>query len=92
MDEIDPRLALPQGLDIGAEIRDGELQVRLIGDTERHPAACFESVRDALQQALSGVVAHCLSSQAGGLSPSDVDLGGVGIDDLDRILDQLESS
>ena len=92
MDEIDPQLTLPQGLDIGAEVKDGSLQVSLIGDTVRHPAACFDALSDALAQALTEVVAHCLLPQVGGLSPSDVDLSGVGIDDLDRILDHLESS
>jgi amino acid adenylation domain-containing protein/non-ribosomal peptide synthase protein (TIGR01720 family) len=89
-DELDPGTRLPQGLDLGAELRDGRLHVRLVGDTGRHPEACFHALQGALAQALQEVVAHCLQADAGALSPSDVDLPGVSLDDLDRILDGLE--
>ncbi|WP_326507412.1 non-ribosomal peptide synthetase [Noviherbaspirillum album] len=91
-DELDPAIRLEQGLDVSAELRDGVLQVRLTGDTARHPDAFFRSLKDAFSRALEDVIAHCLSADAGGLSPSDVDLQGIGIDDLDSILDSLEGS
>ncbi|HEY0844906.1 MAG TPA: amino acid adenylation domain-containing protein [Noviherbaspirillum sp.] len=89
-DELDPALRLEQGLDVSAELRDGVLRIRLVGDCGRHPESCFHALRDAFARSLSELIAHCLSPDAGGLSPSDVDLRGIGIADLDGILDSLE--
>ncbi len=89
-DELDLGFRPQQGLDLSAEVRDGQLHLRLTGDCARHPAACFHALRDALAESLQGLIAHCLAPRSGGLSPSDVDLPGVGLADLDRILDSLE--
>ena len=89
-DELDPAIRLEQALDVNAELRDGALRVRLVGDAARHPASCFHALREAFQQALDEIIEHCLSADAGRLSPSDVDLQGIGINDLDSILDSLE--
>ena len=89
-DELDPAIRMEQGLDVSAELRDGVLRVRLVADTARHPEAFFHTLCASFEQALADIVAHCLSSEAGALSPSDVDLEGIGIDDLDNILDSLE--
>lgn len=91
-DELDPAVRLEQGLDVTAELRDGMLRVRLVGDCARHPASCFHDLCRAFELALSELIAHCLSSEAGALSPSDVDLRGIGIADLDSILDNLEGT
>ncbi len=89
-DELDPAIRLEQGLDVSAEVRDGMLRVRLVGDAKRYQAACFHALHAAFEQALHDLIAHCQSADAGGLSPSDVDLQGLGIGDLDNILDSLE--
>ena len=89
-DELDPAIRLEQGLDVSAELRDGMLRIRLVGDCARHPESCFLTLREEFERALGELITHCLSPDAGGLSPSDIDLQGVGIADLDGILDSLE--
>jgi|GEM_PF-1819742 len=91
-DELAPTIRLAQSLDVSAEVRDGQLHVRLVGDCARHPASCFHALNAGFELALQEVIEHCLSSDAGGLSPSDVDLQDIDIGDLDGILDSLENA
>lgn len=88
-DELAPDTVLPHGLDVTAEIRGERLCVRIVADTARHPAQWCAALASAYATALEEVAAHCLDPAAGRLSPSDVDLDGIGLDELDAILDGL---
>lgn len=87
--ELAPSTRLPHGLDVTAEVKAGALQVRLVGDGERHPASCFLTLAHDFEQALHDIVAHCLDPASGALSPSDVDLAGLDVAGLDALLDAI---
>ncbi len=87
--ELAPSTRLPHGLDVTAEVKAGVLQVRLVGDGERHPTSCFLRLAHDFEQALHDIVAHCLDPASGALSPSDVDLAGLDVAGLDALLDAI---
>lgn len=88
-DELAPATVLPHGIDLTAEIRDQQLNVRLVADTDRYPAQWCAQLTQDYAAALEEIAAHCLDPAVGALSPSDVDLDGIAMDDLDAILDGL---
>jgi amino acid adenylation domain-containing protein/non-ribosomal peptide synthase protein (TIGR01720 family) len=88
-DELAPDTVLPHGIDVTAEIREHRLCVRLVCDTGRHPSPWCAQLALDYAAALEEIAAHCLDPAAGALSPSDVDLDGIALDDLDAILDGL---
>lgn len=88
-DELAPDTVLPHGIDLTAEIREQRLNVRLVADTGRYPAQWCAQLALDYAAALEEIAAHCLDPATGALSPSDVDLDGIALHDLDAILDGL---
>ena len=88
-DELAPETVLPHGIDLTAEIRDGRLHVRLVADVNRHPADWCTALSTGYAAALQEIAQHCLDPATGALSPSDVDLDGIDLAELDAILDGL---
>ena len=88
-DEIATTTRLPHSLDVTAEVKGGELRVRLVGDRTRHPESCFIDLARQFEQALREIVAHCLHPDSGALSPSDVDFAGLDVAGLDALLTGL---
>ena len=64
-----------------------------VGDViEEYCTACEDSVDGLMRhvaQALEAIVRHCCSSEAGGLTPSDVPDLGMDQDGLDALMDEL---
>lgn len=88
-DELAAETVLPHGIDLTAEIRAGQLHARLVADVGRHAADWCERLCSDYAAALQEIARHCLDPAAGALSPSDVDLDGINLAELDAILDGL---
>ncbi|MDK2126142.1 non-ribosomal peptide synthetase [Parachitinimonas caeni] len=88
-DEISPDTRLPHALDLTAEVKAGQLQLRLVGDSGRYPDGLFVRLRQQLERNLHALIAHCRDCDSPQLSPSDVDFEGMDIAALDAFLDDL---
>ena len=88
-DELAGATVLPNSIDVTLEVREERLCVRLVADCERHPAAWCAELAQTYEAALVELAAHCMDPDAGALSPSDVDLDGLDLSELDALLDGL---
>ncbi|MEM7731060.1 MAG: condensation domain-containing protein, partial [Pseudomonadota bacterium] len=61
-------------LDVVAQVHDGCLRVDWCYSTALHETATITALAAGFRDALDAVLAHCLSPQAGGLTPSDLPL------------------
>ncbi|HLG59616.1 MAG TPA: amino acid adenylation domain-containing protein, partial [Vicinamibacterales bacterium] len=73
-------------LDINATINAGCLELQWTYQEDRHRRETIERLATAYLRALEGLVAHCLSPDAGGCTPSDFPLAGLTQDELDVVV------
>ena len=76
-------------IDIKAYITDGQLQVEWIYSEAKFKRKRIEDLADEFMAALRKLVAHCLSDDTGGLTPSDFPDAGLSQDDLDDLMAEL---
>ncbi|WP_441741173.1 condensation domain-containing protein, partial [Inquilinus sp. 2KB_12] len=83
--QSDEGAPLGHELVIDGRVIDGALRLDWRFSGDRLDAATVEDLAEAYRTELAGLVAHCLSPDAGGLTPSDLPLSGLdqaGIDAL----------
>src|SRR5215203_1298193 len=71
---------------VDALVLDDRLRVSWTYDPRRHLPATVERLAQGFLAELSALVDHCLSPAAGGFTPSDFPLAGLGQEALDRLL------
>jgi len=76
-------------IDIKAYINDGQLQVEWIYSEAIHERKRIEDLADEFMIALRKLVAHCLSDEAGGFTPSDFPDAELSQEDLDDLMAEL---
>jgi non-ribosomal peptide synthase protein (TIGR01720 family) len=76
-------------LDINGGIVDGRLRLEWTYSENVHRRATIERVGEDFVQALRTLIAHCGSSDAGGVTPSDFKLASLSQRDLDKVLAKL---
>ena len=76
-------------IDIKTYINDGQLQVEWIYSEAIHKRKRMEDLADEFMIALRKLVAHCLSDNAGGFTPSDFPDAELSQEDLDDLMAQL---
>ncbi|EIP84607.1 McyA protein [Burkholderia humptydooensis MSMB43] len=76
-------------LDVVAQVHDGRLHVDWLYSSALHEAATITALADRFRTALDAVLSHCLSPQAGGLTPSDLPLAHLDQCDIDEVLQLL---
>ena len=82
-----------QILEINTWIVGGQLQANWTYSKNLHHASTVERLAERYVEALNMLIDHCLSSEAGGATPSDfplADLDEQKLDQLANILDALE--
>ncbi|MBV9773008.1 MAG: amino acid adenylation domain-containing protein, partial [Gemmatimonadetes bacterium] len=74
-------------LDVVCCIREGKLELSWSYGEEVHDRSTVERLAGAYLEALREIVAHCVSPEAGGYTPSDFPLSGLDQEGLDALLD-----
>jgi len=81
----DEHAPLPNALSIDGQVYGGELVLRWTFSSERFEPGNIETLANAYLQELAGLIAHCLSDEAGGLTPSDFPLTNLTQPQLDAL-------
>jgi len=76
---------LPNALSIDGQVYGGELVLRWTFSRERFEPQSIETLANAYLQELEGLIDHCLSDEAGGLTPSDFPLANLTQAQLDAL-------
>ncbi|MDF0668418.1 MAG: amino acid adenylation domain-containing protein [Nitrospira sp.] len=87
--EQDPRNPMEYELDINASVVNGCLEVMWTYSRERYRSCTITSLATAYLSDLRKLIAHCLSTDAGGYTPSDFPDVELEQDALDAILEQM---
>jgi non-ribosomal peptide synthase protein (TIGR01720 family) len=85
-----PRAVRAYLLDVQAGVRGGKLRVRLAFGEGRHARRTIEELGERYITALRALIAHCLSPQAGGYTPSDFQKADLSQEEIGDLLDQLD--
>jgi amino acid adenylation domain-containing protein/non-ribosomal peptide synthase protein (TIGR01720 family) len=81
-----PRARRRYLLDVNATIAEGRLHVRWIYSENRHEKATIEDLARRYTEALSALIAHCVSPEARGVTPSDFQDAGLSQEALDMLV------
>ena len=81
-----PRARRRYLLDVNATIAEGRLHVRWIYSENRHEKATIERLARRYTEALAALVAHCVSPEARGVTPSDFEDAGLSQEALDMLV------
>ena len=87
--EHDPDNPMEYELDINASVVNGRLEVMWTYSRERYRSGTITSLATAYLKDLRTLIAHCLSADAGGYTPSDFPNVELEQDALDAILEQM---
>jgi amino acid adenylation domain-containing protein/non-ribosomal peptide synthase protein (TIGR01720 family) len=82
---VSPRAERPYWLDISGLVKDGQLEMSLCYSTALHRPDNIERLAGLLKASLTEIVEHCLSTGAGGYTPSDFPLAGLSQFQLDTL-------
>ncbi len=88
--EHDPRSPLPYELEINAAVFGGRLEVTWTYSQARYGRTTIETLSGDHLQGVRDLIAHCLSPEAGGYTPSDFPDVEIEQDLLDNILEQMD--
>jgi non-ribosomal peptide synthase protein (TIGR01720 family) len=83
---MSPRGRRPHVLDVSASVGGGELSVAWMYCRHHYRRSTIENLASAYLDALRALIAHCLSPDAGGVTPSDFPLAGLDADTLHRLV------
>ena len=81
----DPDAPLPNALSVDSQVYGGELLLRWTFSRERYDARTIDALAEAYVAELHSLIEHCLSDQAGGLTPSDFPLARLTQAQLDSL-------
>ncbi|WP_437913629.1 amino acid adenylation domain-containing protein [Sorangium sp. So ce302] len=88
--EHDPRSPLAYEIEIDAAMYDGRLEATFQYSAARYQEETIAAVSALWRDALRELIAHCLSPDAGGYTPSDFTDVALAADELDSILEALD--
>ncbi|MVV49026.1 amino acid adenylation domain-containing protein [Pseudomonas sp. PB120] len=81
----DPRAPLPNELSVDSQVYGGELVLRWTFSVERYAPHAINELAAAYLAELHSLIEHCLSDDAGGLTPSDFPLARLTQTQLDAL-------
>ncbi|QOQ56761.1 non-ribosomal peptide synthase/polyketide synthase [Bacillus amyloliquefaciens] len=85
MNENQERLAV---LDLNGMIAEGKLSLTLSYSSKQYEKSTMAQFARSLKESLQEVIAHCVSRQQTSLTPSDILLKNITIDELEQLLEQ----
>jgi amino acid adenylation domain-containing protein/non-ribosomal peptide synthase protein (TIGR01720 family) len=89
-EDVSPRAPRAHALDVTGAVLDGRLRLTLTWSEDVHAPGRIDALARALEDSLRAIAARCRDPSAGGLTPSDVPLAGLGQAALDRLLEGRE--
>ncbi|NWC29196.1 non-ribosomal peptide synthetase [Pseudomonas tolaasii] len=81
----DPDAPLPNVLSVDGQVYGGELVLRWTFSRERHDQQTIGALAEAYLAELQSLIVHCLTGEAGGLTPSDFPLARLTQSQLDAL-------
>ncbi|TCV59961.1 non-ribosomal peptide synthetase [Pseudomonas fluorescens] len=81
----DPDAPLPNALSVDSQVSGGELVLRWTFSTQRHEREAIAALAEAYLDELQRLIEHCLTDEAGGLTPSDFPLAKLTQGQLDSL-------
>jgi amino acid adenylation domain-containing protein/non-ribosomal peptide synthase protein (TIGR01720 family) len=84
-----PRGKRTHAIDVIGRVQQGRFQAAFVFSRNLHRRESVEQFAARYVQSLRGLIAHCLSPEAGGFTPSDFPLAGVDDDDLAALSELL---
>ena len=81
----DPDAPLPNVLSVDGQVYGGELVLRWTFSRERHDQQTIGALAEAYLAELQSLIVHCLTGEAGGLTPSDFPLARLTQPQLDAL-------
>ncbi|NEW09308.1 amino acid adenylation domain-containing protein, partial [Paenibacillus sp. SYP-B3998] len=75
-------------LDINGMITEGSLSLNLSYNGEEYQRETMEDLAAWLQESLQAIIAHCAAKELAELTPSDVLLKGLDVEELERIVER----
>ncbi|MGW5537840.1 non-ribosomal peptide synthase/polyketide synthase [Streptomyces sp. NPDC004009] len=84
--DTDPDEPRPYVLDVTGVVQDGRLELGWTYPPAVHDQATVRRLAEDTLAALREIVEHCATAGAGGRTPSDFPLAGLGQDELDRLV------
>ncbi|MCY8443365.1 condensation domain-containing protein, partial [Bacillus spizizenii] len=85
MNENQPRTAV---LDLNGMVAEGKLSLSLSYSHKQYERSTMEQFARSLKESLQEIIVHCVNQQQTSLTPSDVLLKDIKIDELEELLDQ----
>jgi non-ribosomal peptide synthase protein (TIGR01720 family) len=85
----DPHQLRSHLLDINGSIAGGQLHVVWTYSENLHYRATIERLAESFMDALRDIIKHCLSPEAGGLTPSDFPLVNLNQQQLEKIISKM---
>ncbi|GAA3736758.1 non-ribosomal peptide synthase/polyketide synthase [Streptomyces tremellae] len=84
--DTDPETPRPYTLDITGVVQHGRLELGWTYPARVHDEATVRALAEDMAAALREIAAHCAEPGAGGRTPSDFPLAGLGQESLDRLV------
>lgn len=78
----------PAVLDVNGMIAEGKLSLTLSYSSKQYEESTMAQFARSLKESLQEVIAHCVSRQQTSLTPSDILLKNITIDELEQLLEQ----
>ena len=77
-------------LDVRSSVLNGRLGIRWAYSENQYRAETIEALSARVMEALRDLIAHCISPEAGGYTPSDFEKANLSREDLDDVMDSLD--
>ena len=81
--------ARPYVLNINGMITDGRLTLTISYSSKQYARETIKRLAETIQSCLRTIITHCVQKEQSELTPSDILLKGMSIDELDQLLIQL---
>ncbi|MFD1464185.1 amino acid adenylation domain-containing protein, partial [Paenibacillus farraposensis] len=85
---LSPHAARSYALDMNGLISEGELQLTISYSNQEYRRETMEQLAEAFRTSLQEIIAHCVSRKQQELTPSDVMLKHVTLDELDQLVER----
>jgi non-ribosomal peptide synthase protein (TIGR01720 family) len=77
-------------LDVRSSVLHGKLWIRWAYSENQYRAETIDALSTRVMEALRELIAHCISPEAGGYTPSDFEKANLSREDLDDVMDSLD--
>ncbi|MFH1537853.1 MAG: amino acid adenylation domain-containing protein [bacterium] len=88
---INPEMKRGHDLEIISMVVKGRLEFSISYGSKLFREETIRRLASAYKRELAEIIVHCMKDGSSGLTPSDIDYSGLSIEELDNVLDSLQS-